>query len=32
MNEMYLSIGGYSDVAQVPSLFCLVYATVIGKK
>jgi len=32
MNEMYLSIGDYSDVAQVPSLFCLVYATVIGKK
>ena len=32
MSEMYLSIGGYSDVAQVPSLFCLVYATVIGKK
>lgn len=32
MNEMYLSIGDYSDVAQVPSLFCLVYASVIGKK
>jgi methyltransferase (TIGR00027 family) len=32
MNEKYLSIGGYSDVGRVPSLFCLVYATVIGKK
>jgi methyltransferase (TIGR00027 family) len=32
MNEKYLSIGGYSDVGNVPSLFCLVYATVIGKK
>ena len=32
MNERYLSIGGYSDVAKVPSLFCLVYASVIGKK
>jgi methyltransferase (TIGR00027 family) len=32
MNEMYLSIGGYSDVAQAPSLFCLVYATPIGQK
>jgi methyltransferase (TIGR00027 family) len=32
MNEKYLSMGGYSDVGKVPSLFCLVYATVIGKK
>ena len=32
MNDKYLSIGGYSDVGNVPSLFCLVYATVIGKK
>jgi methyltransferase (TIGR00027 family) len=32
MNEKYLSIGGYSDIGKVPSLFCLVYATVIGKK
>jgi methyltransferase (TIGR00027 family) len=29
MNEKYLSMGGYSDVGKVPSLFCLVYATVI---
>jgi methyltransferase (TIGR00027 family) len=32
MNEKYLSIGGYPDVGKVPSLFCLVCATVIGKK
>jgi len=32
MNEKYLSIGGYSDVGKAPSLFCLVYAKVIGKK
>jgi O-methyltransferase involved in polyketide biosynthesis len=32
MNEKYLSMGVYADVAKVPSLFCLVYATVIGKK
>ena len=30
MSEMYLSIGGYSDVGKVPSLFCLVNAMVIG--
>jgi len=29
MNEKYLSMGSYSDVGKVPSLFCLVYATVI---
>jgi methyltransferase (TIGR00027 family) len=32
MDEKYLSIGGYSDVGKVPSLFCLVCATVIGEK
>ena len=32
MHEKYLSVGGYSDVGKVPSLFCLVYAAVIGKK
>jgi len=32
MNEKYLSMGGYSDVGKVPSLFCLVYAAVIRKK
>ena len=32
MNEKYLSMGGYSDVGKVPSLFCLVYAAVIGKR
>jgi methyltransferase (TIGR00027 family) len=32
MSEKYLSIGGSSKVGRVPSLFCLVYATVIGKK
>jgi methyltransferase (TIGR00027 family) len=32
MNEKYLSIGGYSDVGKVPSLFCLVYARVIAEK
>jgi methyltransferase (TIGR00027 family) len=31
MNEKYLSMGSYSDVGKVPSLFCLVYATVIGE-
>jgi methyltransferase (TIGR00027 family) len=30
MNEKYLSIGGYSDVGKVPSLFCLVCATIIA--
>jgi methyltransferase (TIGR00027 family) len=29
MNEKYLSIGGYSDIGKVPSLFSLVYAKVI---
>lgn len=29
MNEKYLSMGDYSDVGKVPSLFCLVYAAVI---
>jgi methyltransferase (TIGR00027 family) len=32
MDEKYLSIGGYSDVGKVPSLFCLVCATVIVEK
>ena len=32
MNEKYLSMGGCSDVDRVPSLFCLVYAAVIGEK
>jgi methyltransferase (TIGR00027 family) len=32
MNEKYLSVGGSPKVGNVPSLFCLVYATVIGKK
>ena len=32
MNEKYFSIGGYSDVGKIPSLFCLIYATVIEKK
>jgi methyltransferase (TIGR00027 family) len=32
MNERYLSIGDYSDVGKVASLFCLVCATVIGEK
>ena len=32
MDEKYLSMGGYSDVGRVPSLFCLVHAKEIGKK
>jgi len=32
MNEKYLSVGGYSDVGKVPSLFCLVHAAVMGVK
>ena len=32
MNEKYLSMGGYSDVGKVPSLFCLVCAMVIREK
>jgi methyltransferase (TIGR00027 family) len=32
MNKKYLSVGGYSNVGKVPSLFCLVHATLIGKK
>jgi methyltransferase (TIGR00027 family) len=32
MNEKYLSIGGYSYLGKVPSLFCLVCARVIGEK
>jgi O-methyltransferase involved in polyketide biosynthesis len=29
MTEKYLPRGSYSDVGKVPSIFCLVYATVI---
>jgi methyltransferase (TIGR00027 family) len=32
MNEKFLSIASDLEVGKVPSLFCLVYATVIGKK
>jgi methyltransferase (TIGR00027 family) len=32
MNEKFLPISNDLDVGKVPSLFCLVYATVIGKK
>jgi O-methyltransferase involved in polyketide biosynthesis len=32
MREKYLSTNANPDAAKIPSLFCLVYATVIGKK
>jgi O-methyltransferase involved in polyketide biosynthesis len=32
MREKYLSIDANPGAGKVPSLFCLVYATVIGKK
>ena len=32
MNARYLTAGGYSDVGEIPALFCFVHAKVIEKK